>query len=161
MSEAKKGALNLVYFFQNPRISPSQAALASITNMGMGGGIASEVRQILVYKWQFWDIQFCIYWFGHQQSIRVISSKEYRRVSGGVVFTQEDDPAVITTDTFFILGQPKETDIVLRDTSGQLLKFVHPKKENSRWNDWQWVHDLNYWRYRRIWYQNSKKTQWI
>jgi hypothetical protein len=50
MSEAKKGALNLVYFFQNPRISPSQAALASITNMGMGGGIASEVRQILVYK---------------------------------------------------------------------------------------------------------------
>jgi hypothetical protein len=75
------------------------------------------------------------------------------------VFTQEDDPAVITTDTFFILGQPKETDIVLRDTSGQLLKFVHPKKENSRWNDWQWVHDLNYWRYRRIWYQNSKKTQ--
>jgi len=51
--EDLKGALSLIYFFHNPRIFPSQAALASTSNMDLDGQIASEVRKILFQKCQF------------------------------------------------------------------------------------------------------------
>ncbi len=45
--EDMNGALSLIYFFNNPRIFPSQAALASTINTDMDGRIASEVRKFL------------------------------------------------------------------------------------------------------------------